>query len=199
MEGLRIVDEWTLIEGKITLDTIFVKKSDDVRGLTDEEKDIFSLVDGENDVSTIIDISGKDDFIVSKTLVSLIEKGCVEQKEVVPVIPEIIQKPERKSVISSRILPVIVIIAAIIFSTASVLFDSEFFIQRYRASQAIDDLRFRIETFRLKNGSYPETLDLISTKSDPWGKPFIYRQNAYTFIIMSAGMDGQEGTSDDIY
>ncbi len=26
MEGLRIVDEWTSIEGKITLDVVFVKK-----------------------------------------------------------------------------------------------------------------------------------------------------------------------------
>ncbi len=35
--------------------------------LTEEEEEILLLVDGENDVSTIIDISGKDDFSVSRT------------------------------------------------------------------------------------------------------------------------------------
>jgi predicted transcriptional regulator len=199
MEGLRIVDEWTMIEGKITLDTVFIKRVDSAGGLTDEEEDIFSLVDGENDVSTIIDISGKDDFTVSKTLVALIEKGHIEQKEIVPVITEIIPKAPKKSGISSQILTALVIVAALFFSIASVFFDSGLLIQRYRASQDIDNLRFSIETFRLKYGAFPETLDMVSTKSDPWGKPFIYRQNVYTFIIISAGMDGQEGTSDDIY
>ena len=45
MEGLRIVDEWSLIEGKITLDTVFMKKTEDIRR-TDRrgERDIPSLL-----------------------------------------------------------------------------------------------------------------------------------------------------------
>src|SRR4030043_110570 len=78
MEGLRIVDEWSLIEGKITLDTVFARKAEGIAGLADDEEDILSLVDGENDVSTIIDITAKDDYSVSKALVSLMEKGVIE-------------------------------------------------------------------------------------------------------------------------
>ena len=67
-----------LLKGKITLDTVFTKKTEDITDLTEEEEDILSLVDGENDVSTIIDVTGKDDFSVSKTLVSFIEKGFID-------------------------------------------------------------------------------------------------------------------------
>jgi hypothetical protein len=40
---------------------------------------------------------------------------------------------------------------------------------------------------------------VISKRSDPWGRPYIYNQNGYTFIVLSAGADGKEGTTDDIY
>ena len=86
MEGLRIVDEWSVIQGKITLDTIFRKLVDDPSGLTEGEQEVFAYVDGENDVSTIIDLCGQDNFEVSKTLLSLLEKGFVEVMETAPVI-----------------------------------------------------------------------------------------------------------------
>lgn len=199
MEGLRIIDEWTVIEGKITLDTVFIKKAEDVTELNDEEKDILSLVDGENDVSTIIDISGKDDFSVSKTLVTLIEKGHIEQKEVLPVTTEALLKKEKKPVIPYRVLPVVVIVAAFLLSLVSFFLDSGYIFKRFRAAEVIDTLRFGIETYKFEHGSYPETLDVISNRLDPWGNPYIYNQNKYTFIILSTGADGQEGTSDDIY
>lgn len=199
MEGLRIVDEWTLIEGKITLDTVFRKKAEDVTELTEEEKDILLLVDGENDLSTIIDISGRDDFSVSKTLVSLIEKGVIEQKEVLPVIAEVPIIETKRTVFSYRFLPLLAIAVAFLFSLFSIFLDSGYIYKRFRASEAIDDLRFKIEAYKFEHGSYPETLDLISKRLDPWVKPYIYKNNNYTFIVLSTGVDGKEGTSDDIY
>ena len=88
MEGLRIVDEWSVIQGKITLDSLFDKRIDSPEGLTEEEREIFDYVDGENDVSTIIDLSGQDNFEVSKTLLSLLEKGFIKTAEAAPVITE---------------------------------------------------------------------------------------------------------------
>ena len=88
MEGLRIVDEWSVIQGKITLDSLFCKRIDSPEGLTEEEREIFNYVDGENDVSTIIDLSGQDNFEVSKTLLSLLEKGFIKTAEAAPVITE---------------------------------------------------------------------------------------------------------------
>ncbi len=198
MEGLRIVDEWTLIEGKITLDTVFRKMTDDVSELSEEERDILFLVDGDNDVSTIIDISGKDDFTVSKTLVSLMEKHIIEPKETVPIITEIHPPQVKKSLLYHRYLPAFAIAFAVILSLFSVFFGSNNALKRFHASEAVDDLRFRIAAYKFERGALPSELQAITQKTDPWGNPYIYRANDYSFLVLSSGPDGQEGTADDI-
>jgi hypothetical protein len=199
MEGLRIVDEWSLIEGKITLDKVFRKMTDDVSELSEEERDILLLVDGDNDVSTIIDISGKDDFVVSKTLVSLMERRIVEPKEAAPVIAEKYPAQVKKSLLHHSYFPALVIIFAAILSLFSVFLGSFHVIKKFRASEAVDDLRFRIAAYKFEHGAYPQTLQTIGQKADPWGNSYIYRVNDYSFLVLSPGPDGQEGTPDDIY
>ncbi len=199
MEGLRIVDEWTLIEGKITLDAVFTRKAGVEAELTEEETDILPLVDGENDVSTIIDISGKDDYFVSKTLVSLIEKGVVETQEVLPVIAEVPVTAIKKPAVSYYLLPLLVIAIAFLLSLFSVFLDTGSIYRRVSASSAVDDLRFKIEVYQAEHGSYPATLDMVSNKPDPWGNAYIYTQKGGSFILRSAGPDGIEGTPDDIF
>lgn len=199
MEGLRIVDEWTLIEGKITLDAVFTKKAGVVAELAEEEKDLLQLVDGENDVSTIIDISGKDDYFVSKTLVSLIEKGFIETKEVLPVMAEVLETEIKKPMASYNILPLLVIVFTFLISLFPVFMDTGTIYRKFTASSAVDDLRFKIEVYRAEHGLYPETLDMVSKRSDPWGNAYIYKQNSGSFIVLSRGPDGKEGTPDDIY
>jgi len=199
MEGLRIVDEWTLIEGKVTLDTVFEKKAGYIEELTNDEKDILSLVDGENDVSTIIDISGRDDFSVSRTLVSLMEKGAIQIKEIAPVVFEIPKFETKKTAFLYQILPLLAVVAAFLISAGSVFLSTDNILKRFFASQDIADMRFKIETYRYAKGSYPETLDAVSVKYDPWGNNYIYEQNGYSFIILSKGADGRKGTPDDIY
>jgi hypothetical protein len=199
MEGLRIVDEWSLIEGKITLDTVFRKIPGDIPDLTEEERDLLSLVDGENDVSTIIDISGKDDFSVSKTLVSLIEKGGIKAEEVVPVLTEIPLREIKKPSLSLRFIPVVAIIIALVFSLLPVYLSTGHTLQRYLASNAVDELRFKIETYLFRHGAYPKTLDSVAKPTDQWGNPYIYRHSNHSFMVLSPGADGQEGTADDIY
>lgn len=199
MEGLRIVDEWTLIEGKITLDTVFAKTSGVTDELTAEEEDILSLVDGENDVSTIIDLSGQDDFEVSKTLVSLLEKHAIALTAVAPVVGEIPIAEMKKPAASYRLLPLLAVVLALLISLPSVFLDGGQRFKTLRAAEAVDDLRFDIEVYRIERGAYPEDLDVISREVDPWGNPYRYTQNTYAFIVLSAGPDGAEGTSDDIY
>jgi len=199
MEGLRIVDEWALIEGKITLDVVFVKKAAAGVILNEEEEEIFQLVDGENDVSTIIDISGKDDFSVSRILVSLLEKGVIETREAVPVITEAPAVETKKREVSLSFLPLIVVAIAFVFSSLSFFVDSGHVLRKFRASRDIDDLRFQAEIYRYQHGAFPERLDKIGEREDPWGHPFIYRLEGDHFIVLSAGEDGREGTGDDIY
>jgi hypothetical protein len=199
MEGLRIVDELATVEGKITLDTVFTKKAADLSSLTEQEQEIVLLVDGDNDVSTIIDITGKDEFLVSKTLVDLLEKGIIEEKEVLPVITETFPSERKKTAIPYRFLMLPLIIAAFMLSFFSPLFDSGYALKKFLASEAVNDLRLRIEAFQFQHGYYPTTLDQISEKPDPWGNQYIYTQNGYAFIVLSKGADGKEATRDDIY
>ncbi|OGW26211.1 MAG: hypothetical protein A2X59_01865 [Nitrospirae bacterium GWC2_42_7] len=200
MEGLRIVDEWSQIKGKLTLDTVFIIKNESTFNLTDDEKEIFSCVDGENDVSTIIDISGLDNFQVSKTLLSLMEKGAIEAADEVPlVVREDTVAPKKELPSFLGYLPVVVIIISILLSFAIVLSQDRSIIKEFRASGMIEDLRFLIETYKFEHSEYPENLGLISNKKDPWKRPFIYRIKDDSFYLISAGADGSEGTEDDMY
>jgi len=199
MDGLRVVDEWSLIEGKLTLDTVFAKKDSGIAGLTEEEKDILFLVNGKNDVSTIIDIAAKDDFIVSKTLVSLMEKGAVVKKGAAPVVTEIAYEKIKKRTLPYSLLSFVAILIAGIISFYPLFLDSDDLFREFVASETVNDLRFQIETYTFKHGSYPEKLDMISISVDPWGRPFVYKKNDYTYIVFSTGADGIEGTKDDIY
>ncbi|MEW6067936.1 MAG: DUF4388 domain-containing protein [Nitrospirota bacterium] len=204
MEGLRIVDEWTDVEGKITLDTVFRKKTEEsVPVLTEEENEILSFIDGENDVSTIVDLSEKDDFEVSKILVRLMEKGVVEKKEVAPVLTEVPPVEAKKATFPYGFLIVIAIVLSLFLSLFPLLRSSanifKQFTASFIASRDINALRLKIEAYKFQHGAYPENIDLISKNLDPWGNPYIYKQDEYTFMVISRGADGKEGTSDDIY
>jgi tetratricopeptide (TPR) repeat protein len=79
LEGARRIDEWSLIEKKISsLDLIFaLDRSRPVEGLdlAEEQKKILPLVDGKRTVQEIIDESGLVEFDVGKALFGLIQAG----------------------------------------------------------------------------------------------------------------------------
>jgi len=202
MEGLRILDEWSLFEGKLTLDTVLIKKASEVADLSEEEQEILSLADGENDLSTIIDISGKDGFTVAKILSSLMGKGIVELKEVAPVIEEPI-KEEKKPMISNSLFYRVSIggaVAIMVMLSLTIGFlNKGDTIKKFRASKAIEGLRLKTEAYKFEHGDYPDTMDVISRQLDPWKRPYVYKHNMNTFTIMSTGADREEGTSDDVF
>ena len=79
------------------------------------------------------------------------------------------------------------------------------------AKQKMRDLAATIEVFRLRAGRLPESLDELLRDSrpparyelerleDPWGRRFTYRPIGATGVhLSSAGVDGEEGTSDDL-
>ncbi|MEW6109485.1 MAG: DUF4388 domain-containing protein [Nitrospirota bacterium] len=199
MEGLRIVDEWSLITGKLTLDTVFIRKTESPSGLTPDEKEIFHYIDGESDVSTIIDLSAEDSFQVSKTLISLMEKGVIAATEAAPVFAEKVVVETKKPLAILSYLSPIAIILSLIISSAVVFLQKDAVLREFKTSEKIKDLRFRIEIYRLEHSEYPRTLDIISGSADQWGRPYIYRVDENTFSLFSAGADGKEGTDDDIY
>jgi hypothetical protein len=199
MDGLRIVDEWSLIKGKITLDTVFLRKTESPSGLTEREREIFGCVDGENDVSTITDLSGLDNFEVSKTLVALMEKGVIEAVEAAPVVPKETVVEARKPSMLTSSLPPLAIALSLVLTLGTAMIDRNYELAEFKASKTIGDLRFRIETFRFEHNELPRSLEQVSGSKDPWGRSFIYRVSDNTFHLSSPGADGREGTSDDIY
>ena len=199
MEGLRIVDEWSVIQGKITLDSLFGKRIDSPEGLTEEEREIFNYVDGENDVSTIIDLSGQDNYEVSKTLLSLLEKGFIKTAEAAPVITEELATAKKPALDYLAYLPYLAVIISLFCSLAGLLIHKSDDLKTFSASKQIDELRVKVEAFQLEHSVYPETLDQITQSKDAWGRPYIYKTKDDSFYIASAGADGVEGTKDDIY
>ncbi len=116
MDGLRTVDEWSQIEGKLELDTVFKLVSEPEPGQLDEtEKALLSLVDGESDVSTLINVSPSGDFDTSKALISLEEKGIIVPVVLQATLEE--KKPAMKLSEKSVIISTIVIAVLILIFT----------------------------------------------------------------------------------
>jgi len=198
MEGLRIVDEWSVIEGRIGLDSVFVKTGATAAGVSREEEEILNFVDGENDVSAIADFTGLDNIQVSKTLLGLLDRGLVAPKAEVPA-PEAVAKalapPVRKKI--SIVLVATPIVLALLLSILTVpMLRTDF--PALGAPGKIAGLRLRIEAYKYEKGVYPAALGDITRERDPWGAPYVYTAFENGFTLSSAGPDKTPGTKDDI-
>ena len=199
MEGLRILDELSIIKDRITLDTLLVRKGNDTSSLTEEEKEVFTCVDGSNDVSTIIDLTGMDSYLVSKTLLLLMEKGLVDAQEAALVLPSEGSAEGKKTGAALKYLPYLVVAASFILSFVVVFMQKDDTLKVFETSKKIGEIRFSIEAARLKNAAYPPSLSAITNESDLWGRPYIYTVSENGFFIKSSGPDRTDGTSDDIF
>ncbi len=203
MEGLRIIDEWSLIEGKLTLDTVFAKTGKTGSELTSEEEEVLNFVDGEKDVRMVVESSQMDNFAASKALVSLLEKDIIEPKEAVPVAPVIIEpkKAPRKKVPFPSFVTAVVFLSSI-FASSFIFFlqqDKDYAINKIKTAQEISKIREDMEEYRYANGAYPPSIEQITRMTDGWGRAYIYRPLGDDFILLSSGPDGKEGTEDDVY
>ena len=84
MEGARRVDEWSVVEKKITsMDLIFSLErnplEDEGLDLTDDQKRIIPLIDGKRSVTDLVEDSGLAEFDTGKALYGLIQAGFAVQ------------------------------------------------------------------------------------------------------------------------
>jgi tetratricopeptide (TPR) repeat protein len=84
LEGARRVDEWSLIEKKVSsFDLIFERDADKIAEmeaeLEAEQKRVLDLVDGRRDVSQIVEDSGLGEFDVGKALYGLSTAGFIHR------------------------------------------------------------------------------------------------------------------------
>ncbi len=199
MEGLRIMDEWSLIRGKITLNTVYSRTQGMIPELTAEEEEIYRYVDGEIDVSTIIDLSEKDSFEASKILLRLTDKGVVHEVEARPVISGAAADEKKTGTSLLRFLPLPVVVFSLLISFAPVLLEKNHEYTEYKVAREIVGLRLKIEAYKLRHSEYPPTLEAVTHMNDPWGRPYIYEPVGDTFALVSSGPDGKAGTPDDIF
>ena len=84
MEGARRVDEWSVVEKKITsMDLVFAFERDPLEDegleLTDDQRQIIPLVDGQRTVMDLVEASGLVEFDTGKALFGLIQAGFAVQ------------------------------------------------------------------------------------------------------------------------
>ena len=84
MEGARRVDEWSLIEKKIsTMDLIYALERDPLQeegiDLTEGQQRIIPLIDGQRSVADLVEASGLVEFDTGKALYGLIQAGFAVQ------------------------------------------------------------------------------------------------------------------------
>ncbi len=197
MEGLRILDEWSLVEGKITLESVFCRTQVAAEGLSPEEQEVIRRIDGECDVSEIASLTGLDNFQTSKALLSLFEKGAIEKKKA----PE----ETKSSSKAGRKLPALFLegVFAFTFVVALVVALSGNYPRKskaFQASEELDRLRSMIEVYKTENGQYPDKLEKIANMTDPWGNYYYYSAASQTgFTLFSFGPDGTPNSGDEVY
>jgi tetratricopeptide (TPR) repeat protein len=84
MEGARRVDEWSVVEKKITsMDLVFALERDPLEDkgldLTEDQKRIIPLIDGERSVMNLVEASGLGEFDAGKALYGLLQAGFAVQ------------------------------------------------------------------------------------------------------------------------
>ncbi len=212
MEGLRITDEWSLLNGKIDLDTTY----DKVPGVTaddldENERTVLPLLDGRTDVNAIMDLSVLSQLDTAKAIVSLEDKGLITAKSPTEVSHEPITKNGggigaalAKIAINKStvfyLLSTLVLVLMVVFtfrSSLSIANDLE----HYAEGVALEKLRLQIEMFKAEAGFYPNSLDELSPEKSG---ELAYQQYVYHkregggFILIDLGPDGIEGSEDDI-
>lgn len=111
------------------------------------------------------------------------------------------------------LLEILTVIAVVAFLLALVLGTSVYARRAGREGKTraeIEKLSFGLQTYWLKNGSYPASLAAVSNSLsagltysnsfvlDPWGRPYEYTPALQSYDLRSAGQDGIGTNADDI-
>ncbi len=195
MDSLRIFDEWSVFKGRITQNSVFVRTGKPEEGLDSDSIDLLNLVDGESDLTRVADQYGLEAFETAKRLNELMESGHIAMKEAVsaeeaPVAPE----AGPKKIPGLSLLVLAVALAALALSVVGYMARADGGLERVRAAEALEGLRFELQVRRHMEGRYPDAVD----DRDAWGNPYVYEKTDGGFTLFSAGPDGKAGTADDI-
>jgi len=204
MEGVRLVDEWSQIEGKIDIDDVYFRVDPAPNAsLRDEERKVLDLVNGQHSVADITDILCIDSFRVSFSILDMAKKGVVRRlvvKQEKPVEKVVVKKDLPGLKVFLYMIIIISITVSVIAAKAVNMEDRK----EFRASEDLDALKFHIETMYYRTGAYPASLGALRSAGlsvnvvDPWGSGYMYKMKKDGPLLMSAGPDRYLGTDDDM-
>lgn len=198
MDGLRTVDEWSHIEGRLELGTVY-QLAGDTEGLKLDqiENDLLNMIDGISDVSTLISVSSYGDFETSRALISLEEKGVISPVTFKP--PEVEERLAFKLAQKPVIIAIYAVSVLLVMFSLKGFYDSIGALRQLKNLTQIESIKRDIDIYAIKSGDYPSNIQSVTTAEDPWGRPFMYRLEDNGFVLYSKGKDGIEGTEDDVY
>ena len=194
MEGVRLLDEWSQIEGQIDLDDIYLRVDPAPNvAISDNEKKVLTLVNGQYTVADITDISGIDSFTSSSAILELEKKGVVKRLvvEVEAPVETVAVKRDIPGLKSILYLLIALAIAVSVYVASTIHSQDR---KIFKASEDIDTLQFNVETEYYMSGAYPQSIDAV----DPWDNYYMYESKGNDYVVMSAGPDGLLDTEDDI-
>lgn len=114
-----------------------------------------------------------------------------------------------------ELLIVIVIIGLLASLVAPTMFSKVSSSQRSTAAAQMQMFETALDTYRLDNGTYPQTLEELRKSDkptwdgpympkdiplDPWGNPYVYKtpgEDGNPYFLASYGSDGQPGGTGD--
>jgi hypothetical protein len=198
MDGLRIVDEWTLVEGKLDLNTVFKQVGEpETDALSDIEKEVLGLVGDDRDVISIINSSDSSDFETAKAIMSLQDKGIIEPVALKPLSEFRVGAKTLANPFYIAIYGVLIFVFIFMFKGSYDTFRS---VSETKMRFNIERLKNDIDKYSVMKGHYPKSLEVITKgERDLWDRPYIYRVTESGFTLFSTGPDGVEGTDDDVY
>lgn len=125
MEGSRRVDEWERIRTVITSSAVvpIVRKKIKISSLNEAQRKIVELIDGQRTIEQIVLESRSSNFVVSRTIATLVESGAVEIGEAAVPAPA---PPEEPAAPSEEFLGSEAEIASLLTRAQTGLRDGEF-------------------------------------------------------------------------
>ncbi|MFQ5988513.1 MAG: DUF4388 domain-containing protein [Candidatus Methylomirabilales bacterium] len=226
LEAVRQIDEWPLVEQRLPSPDLVVQRKG---RLVDREKvppellDVLELVDGTRTAREIAELCDFGEFDTYKSITDLVAEGVLELErraetaEGVRATPRVrIRVPRKLPAWLSAATLGAVTAAALLFQfslgydpfylRASQRFSEGSAVQTWRLNVARLELPQALDLYLLLHGGYPNDLTRLQSEGlfsgelrDPWGRPWVYRQQESTYQLISPGPDGRVGTPDDIY
>ena len=203
MEGLRVTDEWSYYEGKVNLNAIYERTERPPEDLDRTEASVYAQVDGHSDVNAIMDITMLNQVEVARGVVSLMDKGCIRELRVKEVVHETAPVRRRAKISESSAFTLMgagLVLVMVIWTLVQAMGISPY-LERFDQGVTLEFLRLKAETYAVRTGEYPQTLDDFAALP-PTLSQNVYRYEPFAgrpgFRLTAAGLDGVLGSDDDI-